>query len=113
MPNIDVVLFCPNRRLLTDSWPEVAADILRPEGGVNRFVSDVCQMAKALGEINRYYSKQLPDKYFKVLMKRMAELRKIVGKINKERKLKGKPPLIPWQHLEYLFSGEDRKEMKR
>lgn len=108
---IDVVLFCPNAKLLTEPWPVVAKDILRPTS-IRSFVSNVIYMAKCLGEINRHYSAKLPDKHFKILQKRCTELRKICQRIDKERKLKGKKPLIPWQHLEYLFSGEERTKLK-
>jgi hypothetical protein len=108
MGNIEVVLLCPNSQLLTDPWSVVAKDILRARSK-RSFISEVIQMATALGEINRYHSKTLPETYFKVLQKRMTELRKIVKRASElERK-----PLIPWQHLEYLYSGGERKDMKR
>lgn len=108
MPDIEVVLFCPNPQLLTERWDIVAKDILRAKSQ-RAFISEVIQMATALGEINRYHSKNLPETYFKVLQKRMTELRKIVKRASElERK-----PLIPWQHLEYLFSCGERKDMKR
>lgn len=109
---LEVVLFCPNSALLINSWAEVAKDILRPKNK-NEFIKNICQMAKALGEINRYHSKTLPDKYFFILQKRMTELRRIVGVINKRNKTQGKPPIIPWQQLEYFFSAEERKELKQ
>lgn len=112
MGAIKPVLFCPNSKLLTEPWEVVAKDILRP-AGPRGFVSEVVKMSTALGEINRWHSKTLPDEYFKLLQKRMTEIRRIVGRINKERKLKGKGVIIPWEHLEYLFSGGERRDMKR
>lgn len=105
---LDVVLFCPNSKLLTEPWPVVAKDILQAKSQ-RSFISNVIYMAKCLGEINRFYSKNLPERHFKILMKRMSELRKIV---KKAEKISGKK-LIPWEHLEYLYSGEDRTKMKR
>ena len=106
------ILHCPNQKLLTEPWGTIAKDILMPTG-IKGFVSSVINMAKALGEINRYYSKDLPDKYLFVLQKRCTELRKIVRRVERDRALKGKKALIPWQHLEYLFSAGDRIKMKR
>jgi len=39
----------------------------------------------------------------------MTELRKVVKNAERFKKRN----IIPWQQLEYLFSGEDRKDMKR
>ena len=108
MPEIEVVLFCPNKALLQQPWTVVADDILRPRSK-KAFVSNVIQMAKALGEINRFHSSKLPDKYLIVLHKRMTELRKIVKAVEK----RSNREVIPWEQLEYFFSGEERKDMKR
>lgn len=108
MDSIKPVLFCPYADLLTEPWADIASDILRAKSQ-RSFISHVIKMATCLGEINRYHSKSLPDKYLKVLMKRMTELRKVV---KRAESLTGKK-LIPWQHLEYLYSGCERKEMKR
>lgn len=102
----------PNHKAINEPWEKVASDILRPFGA-RQFVSAVIQLSKALGEINRFHSKGLSEEEFKTLQKRMTEIRRIVAKLEKQRKIKGKAPLIPWQHLEYLFSGEERKDMKR
>ena len=112
MSEIIPVLFCPYRSLLTEPWEVIAKDILHARSQ-RAFISNVITMAKCLGEINRFHSSKLPDKYVMVLMKRMTELRKIVRKVSKLQRAKGKKDLIPWEHLEYLFSGEDRKCMKR
>ena len=105
-------LNCPNSKLLTEPWTVIASDILRPRN-MRVLISSILTMAKALGEINRYHSKNLPDKYLFTLQKRMTELRKIVKRAGRDRKLQGRPELIPWEHMEYLFSGEERKDMKR
>jgi hypothetical protein len=112
MSEIEVVLFCPNSKLLTEPWDVVAKDILRARSQ-RAFISNVIYMAKCLGEINRYYSSKLPDKYLKVLMKRMTELRKIVRKASSLKGLPKGKDLIPWEHMEYLYSGCDRTKMKR
>jgi len=112
MSGIEVVLFCPNSKLLTEPWDVVAKDILRARSQ-RAFISNVIYMAKCLGEINRYYSKQLPDKHFKILQKRMSELRKIVRKASSLKGLPKGKDLIPWEHLEYLFSSGDRVKLKR
>jgi len=112
MADIEVVLFCPNSKLLTEPWDVVAKDILRARSQ-RAFLSNVIYMAKCLGEINRYYSSKLPDKYLKVLMKRMTELRKIVRKASSLKGLPKGKDLIPWEHLEFLFSGGDRVKLKR
>jgi len=108
MSELEVILHIPNAQLLTKPWNVVAYDILRPKN-MRSFVSNVLQMASALGEINRGYSNKLPEKYFIILQKRMTELRKIVKNAERFKKRK----IIPWQQLEYMFSGEDRKDMKR
>lgn len=112
MEEIDVVLSCPYQSLLKEPWDVIAHDILRSRTQ-KQFISNVITMAKCLGEINRHYSKNLPDKYVLILQKRCTELRKIVRKVSAKRREQGKEDLIPWQHLEYLFSDGDRKEMKR
>jgi len=108
MSELEVVLHIPNADLLTKPWKVVAYNILRPKN-MRSFISNVLQMAKALGEINRFYSSKLPDKYVFVLQQRMTELRKVVKNAERFKKKE----IIPWQQLEYLFSCEDRKDMKR
>lgn len=98
----------PNYKLISEKWSVVAYDILRPLNS-KEFISNVISMAKALGEINRYHSKSLSDGDLFALQKRMTELRKVVRTM--ERNINRK--IIPWAHLEYLFSGEDRKDLKR
>ena len=112
MLDIEVVLFCPYRSLLTEPWEVIAKDILHARSQKS-FISNVITMAKCLGEINRFHSKKLPDKYVMVLQKRMTELRKIVRKASEFNRKKGKGDLIPWEHLEFLFSGNDRTKLKR
>ena len=108
MAELEVILNIPNSQLLTKPWKVIAYDILRPRS-MRGFISNVLQMARALGEINRFYSNRLPEKHFIILQKRMTELRKVVKNAERFKKKE----IIPWQQLEYMFSGEDRKEMKR
>ncbi len=112
MPEIKVILHCPNSKLLTEPWEVIARDLHKPKSA-NHFISNAIQMAKAYGEINRGYSKKLPEKYLLILHRRMTRLRNTVKKMSEFRRSKGKPDLIPWQQLEYYFSGEDRKGLKR
>jgi len=102
LPNI------PNIELIIKPWNVVAYSILRPRT-MRSFVSNVLAMAKSLGEINRHYSNKLPEKHLIVLQSRMTELRKVVKNAERFKKRN----IIPWQQLEYLFSGEDRKGLKR
>ncbi len=108
MAELEVVLHIPNSKLLTEPWNVVAYSILRPKS-MRSFISNVLQMAKALGEINRFYSSKIPDKHLIILQNRMTELRKVVKTAERFKKKE----IIPWQQLEYMFSGEDRKDMKR
>ena len=111
MSELEVVLFCPNSKLLTEPWEVIAKDKLRPKSARD-FISNVVYMAKAFGEINRFHSKKLPDRHLGILHARMTRLRSVVRKMSAFRRQHGKEDLIPAKQLEYYFSGEDRKKIQ-
>lgn len=98
---IEPVLNIPNPKLLTLEWPKIIGNL--ETKGVNAFVKDIKQLCRAYGEINRFYSKGLPDKYFARLQKRMTELRRIVNYANKR---KGRI-IIPKETVDQWFSGKE------
>ena len=99
---IKVVLKCPNASLLTGNWDKLFAHI-RNYKNEKDFVERVREMARAYGDINRNYSKNLPEKYFLVLQKRCTELRRVVQSANKRKKR----IIIPLNVMEGWFSGKE------
>lgn len=108
-----VVPSIPNYKLLEEGqWNAISYDIRNPKD-IDTWVKDIKKMAIALGEINRYHSKALPDKKFYTLQKRMTEIERIVGAINKDRMMKGKNDLIPKNMLKYWYGGCENKKLLR
>lgn len=102
----------PNAELLTMPWPKIM-DFINGAKTKKRAIKRILELAQAYGEINRLYSKKLPDPIFCVLQKRMTEIERIaryIIKTDQNLKITAKEFLGA---IRKKFSGEGFTNIRR
>lgn len=103
--------YIPNNKVLEMSWVEISHQINKTDTA--RFISDVKNLALAMGEINKSYSKKLPESYLFDLWRKMTKLRRLVKSINAHRRHQNKKDVIPISMLDYWFGCEENDKYRR
>ena len=109
---LEVVLSCPNSKLLTEDWWEIMRYV-NSASSKNEVIRRLIRLSKDYGEINRGYSKNLPNKYFLVLQKRMTEIERITRYIVKNTPRLKKEFREALKSIRANFSGVHATHVKR
>lgn len=102
-----IIIGVPNSKLITLPWKEVESEVNKSKSADTRMY-DWKNIAKSLGQINRFHNKALTDAEFLELQRRMTRVRAKFQQKNAKARLQGKEDPYPVLVVDGWFSGVEK-----